>query len=315
MFKKTKTLLLGALVLPALFMVGCDDHTHSLTKVDAVDSTCTTAGNTAYYACDCGSYFSDAEGKTSVAKDSWIIEALGHSDYNEDGVCDECRNGEVARIGNNSYSTLTAAYEAAPANSTIKLMADVDLETKITVSKNIIIDLNGKTITAVNDTAGDGLFMVVGTATLTINGDGTLNSATQANPWGMAIFAKDTARVVINGGTFTNKGTCHVDYDEHNNPVKCNNEVIYARDNAIITINGGTFIGNLDNPDYGAKYTLNLRDGHTTAVILVRGGTFVEFNPAEAITEPAPDVPHNFVDEGYTVVVDGDNYTVVPVED
>ena len=313
MFKKAKTLLLGALVLPAMFAVGCDDHTHTLTKTDAVANTCTTAGNSAYYTCECGEYFSDAEGKNAIEKDSWILSATGHIDENEDSICDTCRNGEAVRIGDNSYASLPAAYAAANSGATIKLMADIDLETAITVDKNITIDLNGKTVTAVNDTEGNGLFMVVGTATLTINGDGILNSATQANPWGMAIFAKETSRVVINGGTFTNKGTCHVDYDEHGDPVKCNNEVIYARDNAVITINGGNFVGNTDNPDYGAKFTLNLKDNHTSASIVVKGGTFKAFNPAEADTEPAPYKPWNFVADGYQVVNSGDLYTVVPV--
>ena len=338
MFKKAKTLLLGALVLPAMFAVGCgDDHTHTLTKTDAVANTCTTAGNSAYYTCECGEYFSDAEGKNAIEKDSWILSATGHIDENEDSICDTCRNGEAVRIGDNSYASLPAAYAAANSGATIKLMADIDLETAITVDKNITIDLNGKTVTAVNDTEGNGLFMVVGTATLTINGDGILNSATQANPWGMAIFAKETSRVVINGGTFTNKGTCHVDYDEHGNPVKCNNEVIYARDNAVITINGGNYVGAKGNSELiyasgngqiiinggsfealekaadlgGDEYALlNCYDAHYkagTANITVKGGKYKDFNPANNTSE-GPNT--NFVAEGYTSTQDGEYWVV-----
>ena len=53
---------------------------HELTKTDAVEATCTEAGNTEYYTCSvCGKFFSDAEGKTEIEKDSWIVEALGHT--------------------------------------------------------------------------------------------------------------------------------------------------------------------------------------------------------------------------------------------
>lgn len=68
------------LIVPCMFMLtACgDDHTHDLTKVEAVEKTCTTDGNTAYYKCDCGKYFSDEEAKNEIAKDSWVI-AKGHT--------------------------------------------------------------------------------------------------------------------------------------------------------------------------------------------------------------------------------------------
>ena len=69
------------LIVPCMFMLtACgDDHTHTLTKVDAVAETCTTDGNTLYYKCDCGKYFSDEEAKTEIEKDSWIVEKTGHT--------------------------------------------------------------------------------------------------------------------------------------------------------------------------------------------------------------------------------------------
>jgi len=69
------------LIVPCMFMLtACgDDHTHTLTKVDAVAETCTTDGNTLYYKCDCGKYFSDEEAKTEIEEDSWIVAKTGHS--------------------------------------------------------------------------------------------------------------------------------------------------------------------------------------------------------------------------------------------
>lgn len=52
---------------------------HELTATAAKAATCETAGNSAYWTCSkCSKYFSDAEGKNEIAKDSWVIAALGH---------------------------------------------------------------------------------------------------------------------------------------------------------------------------------------------------------------------------------------------
>ena len=52
---------------------------HKLTKTDAKAATCTEPGNSEYYTCgNCGKFFSDADGKTEIAKDSWVTDALDH---------------------------------------------------------------------------------------------------------------------------------------------------------------------------------------------------------------------------------------------
>lgn len=53
-------------------------HTHELTEVKAKAATCTENGNTAYWSCECGMYFSDANGTKAIEKDSWVIKATGH---------------------------------------------------------------------------------------------------------------------------------------------------------------------------------------------------------------------------------------------
>lgn len=55
-------------------------HVHNMVKTDAVEATCTEAGNIEYYTCDgCGKYFADAAGEKEIEADSWVTEALGHS--------------------------------------------------------------------------------------------------------------------------------------------------------------------------------------------------------------------------------------------
>ena len=52
---------------------------HKLTKTDAKAATCTEPGNSEYYTCgNCGKFFSDEAGKTEIAKDSWVTDALDH---------------------------------------------------------------------------------------------------------------------------------------------------------------------------------------------------------------------------------------------
>lgn len=64
---------------------------HSLTATAGKAATCTEAGNSAYWTCSrCHKYFSDAAGKTEIAKDSWIINALGHDVGTRGAVAATC---------------------------------------------------------------------------------------------------------------------------------------------------------------------------------------------------------------------------------
>ena len=64
---------------------------HSMTAVAAKAATCTEAGHSAYWSCSrCGKFFSDAAGKTEIAKDSWVIAALGHDEATRAAVAATC---------------------------------------------------------------------------------------------------------------------------------------------------------------------------------------------------------------------------------
>ena len=64
---------------------------HSMTATAGKAATCTEAGNSAYWSCSrCGKFFSDAAGKTEIAKDSWIIAALGHDEATRAAVAATC---------------------------------------------------------------------------------------------------------------------------------------------------------------------------------------------------------------------------------
>ena len=114
-----------------------------------------------------------------------------------------------------------------------------------------------------------------------------------------AINVLNGANLVINGGTYYGGGTA------------------VQVQKGTVTINGGHFaVEAYSNPAYGCEFMLNCIDKAYkagTAKIIVKGGTFVNFNPANCKAEGADT---NFVAEGYGVVAtpqaNGDVwYTVV----
>lgn len=87
---------------------------HKLTKTPAKAATCTEPGNSEYYTCGtCGKFFSDADGKTEIVKDSWVIKALGHKLTETPAVTPTCAAG-----GNNEYWTCSVCHEVFKADKT-----------------------------------------------------------------------------------------------------------------------------------------------------------------------------------------------------
>ena len=114
----------------------------------------------------------------------------------------------VAVIGQASYSSLTAAIEAADSNATIKVMKDLTLTSGFTIDKSLVIDLNGKTITANAASNSDSnfpnnrLFKVTGTASLTLeNGTTVLNDKL----WGSIRFESTGNLVLTNYITYNSR--------------------------------------------------------------------------------------------------------------
>lgn len=178
---------------------------------------------------------------------------------------------------------------AINAGGEVAIEEEVDFPKAFVIEKDTTIVNNG-TISAKEDTVGDGIFKV-NAGTLTLNGAGTIN-ALGNNDYCMAVWAARNGRVVINDGFFTNEGAHSANDSEHF-------DLIYASGNGVVEINGGEF--KCETP----KWTLNIKDSDVaTAKIIVKGGKFHGFNPSEA-----PD--GNFVADGYKVVEDNGVFTVV----
>ena len=177
---------------------------------------------------------------------------------------------------------------------TVTIAESTDFPTAIEIAADTII-VNNEEITIKEDTVGDGVFTVVD-GTLTLEGKGTINGVGK-NDYNMAIWAKENGKVIINDGYFTNEGATATVDPEHF-------DLIYASGNAKVEINGGEF--KCQTP----KWTLNLKDkDRKTASIVVKGGKFHGFNPADCLTEGEGT---NFVAEGYKVVEENGVFTVMP---
>jgi len=196
----------------------------------------------------------------------------------------------------NTVNELRVAMEESEAGTIVKLGKNFDLNTRVVVSTKVTLDLNGSTVSALHDTVGDGIFMVVGGGELTIVGEGIVNSATQYNNYSRAIYAKDGGKVIINSGSFINVGAKEYESED----VANTNALVYAGDGGQIIIEGGSFIGNVYNETHGAKFTLNAEE-ETDASIVVKGGSFKCYNPS--INESSSQI---FVAEGYVVEISGE---------
>jgi len=172
-----------------------------------------------------------------------------------------------------SISSDTALGTAAGKNSEVILNSDIvlnDTAPAIEVEKDLVVYLNGATITVPNDEDGSGVFYVPNGGKLTLNGEGTVNGVGNNN-WNMAVWA-DGGEVVINGGTYTNVGA--TDDGTSGNGGSTHFDLIYVKNGGKVTINGGSF--SCETPEW----TLN-SNGGKPGVIIVNGGEFCEYNPAE----------------------------------
>lgn len=183
---------------------------------------------------------------------------------------------------------------------TVTLLKDIDAPETMELTSKVILELNDCNLTIKEDTVGWGVFHILTGGDLTINGNGIIDG-TGKNIWNMVICADD-GNLTINGGTYTNTNIEIT--DETEDPTHF--DVIYVRKNSHVIINGGRFEGKTP------AWLLNIKDSDkNTAVIEVKGGEFVGFDPAN---NKAEGEGTNFVADGYKSVEKDGVYTVVPVE-
>ena len=148
-------------------------------------------------------------------------------------------------------NTADALFHAAAFGGEVTLTEDVVLKAPLKVQTNMVLNLNGKTITTTEQTAGRHHYAIDNYATLVIEGEGAIN-----------------ARGIENFGTLIVNGNVTITNVDTNGGAAIWNE-------GKVTINNGTFktADNAGDGSYGAA--LNTRPGGEA---IVNGGTFEAYS-------------------------------------
>ena len=233
----------------------------------------------------------------SAAANFKVVETAVEGGYTYTVVAKEY----VAKIGEEQYYSLAEAFEAATNGQTITVLTDIDLPSTIAVTKQVTLDLAGKTISNTSDLWVGGnwsFFSVQANGNLTVTGDGTIDA--KENDC-YTFDVRNGGILTIKNGIFTGNISCVYLINEVGTGVStCN-------------IEGGRFsikqlANNVQDDKY--RYLLNCHDASyasNTVKFNVTGGSFVNFNPANNLAEG---VATNFCAAGYEAVQDGNVWTV-----
>lgn len=198
--------------------------------------------------------------------------------------------------------TTAADLRTALANGhSAKLAADITIDETISVpaGKDVILDLNGHEINNTedlwNETTGDWSLVSVRGGSLTIKGDGILKA--KENDC-FAVDVQDGGHVIIEDGEYIS-----------------NVHAVYVWVGTA-EIRGGKYSvqQKFQDPAKADEFVLNCYDAHYrngTAKIIVTGGEFVKFNPADCWAEGAHT---NFLAPGYKTTKIGENYFVTKAD-
>lgn len=232
----------------------------------------------------------------------------------------------VAVVDNKGYKTLADAVAAAQGGATVKLLANINGQTVIPADKNIVLDLNGKTMThtgttlynsgtlVVKDSSADKSGKIVSTGNVGIgvnhNSTTTIEYANIQAQEGAVITGYATgATITIEDGVFTALDNAVV--AGNGNKTDKNTEGTPERINANkITINGGTFNGMIKTSGYVAcGIYAPWKDN-----IVVNGGTFNITGGAGIVARGGIVVVNNgeFNTTGNATGKVGDSRVVVP---
>lgn len=161
----------------------------------------------------------------------------------------------VATIGETGYKTLAEAIEEAPAEATIQMQQDTTLEDAVNITKDITLDLNGKTITS-NRSARWAFAVETSGVTFTIDDTATGGTIKSARDDNSNVIIVSAGELVVKDGTLEN-----------------NWYVVYVSQSGVATIEGGTLKSSvasalstngssIGDEDYSGNAVMNVKGGH-----------------------------------------------------
>lgn len=287
MIKTLKRALIDILIVLSAFAIAimftaCGEHKHSF-------SSDWSANETEHWH------------KATCEHNEERLDAASHIDIDSDGKCDICKYIMYTLSNISTYEELTIAL--ASNDKVIRLTSDVVVNTELKISRDVILDLNGKVISNTTDIWNTNiepntlsLILVENNATLTITGDGKI-LAKENDCYG--IYVKE-GNLVFESGEL--RGNCSAIQVQKGTATILDGKF---QDGQKYSVSGDT--------QY--TYTLNLIDANYadgSGKIIVKGGEFINFNPANNRAEGQGT---NFVAQGYkSIQIEGTtNYKVVAV--
>lgn len=189
---------------------------------------------------------------------------------------------------NSKIFNLVKVINDAKDGDTIILTSNVNLDSEINLDKELIINLNGFTITSKKDV----FIGISNKCNVTIVGTGKIRGGSGGS----------YTAITVNAGIITLNGDINysVGPDENNEGNSC----IYVSGSGKVNINNGHF--STDAAYHNRYYVVNKKNG-SNGIVNIKGGTFDNYDPTSG-----DDVDEgSFIPKGYDVDIIDNKVTVV----
>ena len=159
-----------------------------------------------------------------------------------------------------AYSTLADAINAAQGGQTVRLLADVEQNTQLTINKSITLDLNGKTIKISGYTAEKAQVSVKGNLTIQDSSEAQTGKicSDYTGTAGRVVSVENGGKLTIAGGTITTEGM--------SGP---SGSAVYIASGAEVNMTGGTVKVDAKR----GNVAMNVRG--STGVFIMSGGSVI----------------------------------------
>lgn len=175
-----------------------------------------------------------------------------------------------AQVGENKYTTLQEAADAATAGQTVTVLNDVDMTTgsnlTVKAGKDIVLDLNGHSIKGANTNDCTQNINVYGKLTLMDSKENSTGKIYVETPYQRDVYDRPLVYVAGNGEFVMNSGYIYTVIPD--DPVNKGQYGIAAYDQGKITINGGTI-------EAGFCAITSRDDANSNTNITIDGGTLI----------------------------------------
>lgn len=175
-----------------------------------------------------------------------------------------------AQVGENKYTTLQEAADAATAGQTVTVLNDVDMTTgsnlTVKAGQDIVLDMNGHSIKGANTNDYTQNINVYGKLTLMDSKENSTGKIYVETPYQRGVYDRPLVYVAGNGEFVMNSGYIYTVIPD--DPVNKGQYGIAAYDQGKITINGGTI-------EAGFCAITSRDDANSNTNITIDGGTLI----------------------------------------